>query len=284
MRGLRYSKVDAEAAAKASRQPQVVKDATTPPPASNLGNTLFGVSGAASTAPKNPFASSASSTTSSNPFGAGAANLFAKPASPSASITSDLSQTFAEKAHIGTAPAPTKASQGPVEPWPGTSSFPQPYPSYFVDADKEFLDPEPADVPQQTRVEEVETEAGGSTSDDKAAFESTMDKTFQKFADRVGQNPEQILRYEFGGQPLLYSKKDAVGKAWPRVPRCSKCGGQRQFELQLTPHAITELEAEDDSFEGMDWGTIILAVCGNDCEGWAEEWVGVQWEELAKTA
>lgn len=108
-----------------------------------------------------------------------------------------------------------------------------------------------------------------------------MDKTFQRFADRLAQNPEQILRYDFEGQPLLYSNKDAVGSKWPKgVPGCAKCGSERVFELQLTPHAITELEAEDMSLEGMDWGTIVMASCGKDCGGENEEWVGVQWEEL----
>lgn len=135
-----------------------------------------------------------------------------------------------------------------------------------------------------------------------------MDKTFQQFADRLSQNPEQVLRYEFGGQPLLYSKTDAVGKALShtseakvhtssaqngsgvsKLPRCANCGAARVFELQLTPHAISELEADDMGVDGMDWGTIIVGVCSADCTDKAkaldevayfEEWVGVQWEQM----
>ena len=42
----------------------------------------------------------------------------------------------------------------------------------------------------------------------------------------------------------------------------------------------------------MEWGTVILGVCGADCAprgaapgraGYLEEWVGVQWEEVAKS-
>lgn len=200
----------------------------------------------------------------------------------------ELSQTFAEKARIASSNDAPKTPACPMEPWPAQSAFPPAYPSYFIDADKEYLDPEPAAMPQNVRLAEsgeFETSAsgsGGNSADDKAAFDSTMDKLFQKFADRLAQNPEQILRYDFAGQPLLYSKKDAVGSKWPRVlPGCGKCGAERVFELQLTPHAITELEADDLSLEGMDWGTIILASCGADCGGESEEWVGVQWEELA---
>lgn len=153
-------------------------------------------------------------------------------------------------------------------------------------------------------------EGGSSAADDKAAFESSMDKTFQRFADRLAQNPEQVLRYEFEGQPLLYSKTDAVGKLFApamehahaklqttaggrgglKIPSCTNCGSGRVFELQLTPHAITELEADEMSIDGMDWGTVILGVCSADCQepgknegevGYVEEWVGVQWEEIA---
>lgn len=137
-------------------------------------------------------------------------------------------------------------------------------------------------------------------------FESSMDKTFQKFADRLSQNPEQVLRYELAGTPLLYSTTDAVGKlisppsgsgkvstsgGASRIPKCTNCGADRTFEVQLTPHAITVLEEEELSLEGMEWGTIIMAVCSKDCSpkdvgdgkvGYLEEWAGVQWEELQK--
>jgi len=78
------------------------------------------------------------------------------------------------------------------------------------------------------------------------------------------------------------------------------------FELQLTPHAIVELEAEEEGAatgagDGMEWGTVVLGVCERDCYGRAgadggdddedggavryyEEWVGVQWEELVVRA
>jgi pre-rRNA-processing protein TSR4 len=160
---------------------------------------------------------------------------------------------------------------------------------------------------------DIDIEGSGSSGgkEDKEVFESSIDKTFQKFADRLGQNPEQVLRYEFKGKPLLYSDTDPVGKLLAAhsenasssnakvttsssrtgsgLPRCQTCGADRVFEAQLTPHAITELEAQDMSVDGMEWGTIILGVCSKDCKpadvsegevGYVEEWVGVQWEEM----
>ncbi len=154
---------------------------------------------------------------------------------------------------------------------------------------------------------EIDTEGSSTKDDENDAFESTIDKTFQRFADRLAQNPEQVLRYEFGGTPLLYSKSDAVGKIFThspaeassskvktmsqgngRIRQCPNCGSARVFELQLVPQAIAELEVEEEGLEGMEWGTVLLGVCERDCGergvkdgdvGWVEEWVGVQWEE-----
>jgi pre-rRNA-processing protein TSR4 len=154
-------------------------------------------------------------------------------------------------------------------------------------------------------VDSSEGSSSGGGREDKEVFESTMDSAFQRFADRVGQNPEQCIRYEFGGQPLLYSKADGVGqllqasdrmnvgeKVQSRgkgIPRCQNCGAGRLFEVQLMPHVIEELELEEGGLDGMDWGTIIVGVCEVDCQergvepgeaGYVEEWAGVQWEEL----
>lgn len=70
------------------------------------------------------------------------------------------------------------------------------------------------------------------------------------------------------------------------MPRCGNCAAQRAFEVQVMPRAIVELEGEDEGgLEGMEWGTVVLGVCGGDCAvvgtgvGYVEEWVGVQWEE-----
>lgn len=302
----------------------------------SLGTAIFGGSSiGSSNESKNPFSISATSSTlnpfstasvtaTSNPFSG--SSLAAKPpqtptqpaSSPSTNIDT-LSETFASKVRVSSV-ATSQSSQSlePPTPWPPQSSFPPPYPRYHLDADYETLTPEAtSSVPNSARIDNdfdlPESSNGTSNSkEDKDAFESSLDRTFQKFADRLAQNPEQILRYEFRGQPLLYSKSDAVGKMLaphqthtgdgPRVqkkgaaaasgmPKCVNCSADRVFEAQLTPQAIAELEAEEMGLEGMDWGTVILGVCGSDCVpngtkiedgqvGWVEEWVGVQWEEV----
>ncbi|KAF8866081.1 hypothetical protein BDZ45DRAFT_720241 [Acephala macrosclerotiorum] len=289
-------------------------------PATNLGEALFGAkpstnsasanpfSTSASAAPLNPFASP-SSNTSSNPFAAArlpANELPAKPAQPPFT-TADLPKTFASALSLNN-DTPKFGPPPPPEPWPQESDTPSAYPQYYLaDADYETLDKvEEPQIPTQT----MDLDEGGGLSsqkEDKDVYESTIDKTFQKFADRLAQNPEQVIRYEFRGEPLLYSKHDAVGKLLAgsgkenkkvttssvngsKFPRCTNCGAGRVFEVQLTPHAIMELERDEMSLDGMEWGTIIAAVCEMDCQqkgldyygtvGYVEEWAGVQWEEL----
>ncbi|KAI0205880.1 hypothetical protein F4808DRAFT_447821 [Astrocystis sublimbata] len=322
---------------------------------SNLGETLFGAKtlGGGASGAANPFATGGASA-SSNPF-ASASNPFSNaPSKPAAEPPSndtqptsesetkakteaqkteedvkELPKTFAETLSLNNNdnnPSTPPTPQTPPEPWPPEASQPKPYPvSYLSDAEFETLDPTPLPIPQATRMDIDDTSGSGSGSggggggkEDKEVFESAMDAAFQRFADRLEQNPEQCIRYEFAGAPLLYSKTDAVGKALAPapsqqpegtgvtvvssaaagggtkgMPRCPNCGGARTFEVQLCPHAITELEADELSLEGMDWGTIIVGVCERDCQarhveegqvGYLEEWTGAQWEEMGSAA
>ena len=212
-----------------------------------------------------------------------------------ASEEKSLSKTFAETVSLNN-PQATEPKPAPApEPWPSEKELPAAYPiSYLADADYETLDPTPPPVSQATMQMDIDDGAGASGSgggkEDRDVFESSMDADFQKFADRLAQNPEQVIRYEYAGQPLLYSKTDSVGQMLSKggMPRCGNCGSGRVFEVQLTPEAIAELEKEETGLDGMDWGTVIVGVCGADCqpggvdEGVAvyiEEFAGVQWEE-----
>lgn len=314
VRGVRVWEDDGSAA-EAPKEKEAKKEEAPKPkepeqPKPRLGDALFGGGGAGAgsgganpfSSNANPFSSSSGGAAGANPFGANpfssqpasAAAAAAPAPTPTPAATDkaakELPKTFAETLSINS--PKTEAVRPPApEPWPAESAQPRAYPTlYLADADYETLDPEPADMPLPANARIEDADAPEPSAADKEAFESAMDTTFQKFADRLAQNPEQVIRYEFGGAPLLCSKKDAVGQAVGKgaLPRCGSCGGRRTFEVQLTPHAITELEADDLSLEGMEWGTVIVGVCERDCvpgyleqgePGYVEEWAGVQWEE-----
>ncbi|PNY23420.1 20S rRNA accumulation protein 4 [Tolypocladium capitatum] len=295
-----------EAAAQAEARPEDKETRELQEPGNDgpgLGEALFGAKALGGGAARgNPFSTNAnpfsSSSGSGNPFSSAPASsndpFASRPAkdTPSDTTTQSLSKTFAETLSLN---APPSQPPPPPEPWPEAASQPRPYPVlYLAGADYETLDPTPPDaaIPANARVEDAD--APEPSLLDREAFESAMDAAFQKFADRLAQNPDQVIRYEFAGAPLLYSKTDAVGDRLSGkggMPGCANCGGRRVFEVQLTPNAIAELEADELSLEGMEWGTIIVGVCEKDCvprqtekgkTGYLEEWVGVQWEELSK--
>ncbi|KAK3998001.1 TCP-1/cpn60 chaperonin family-domain-containing protein [Cladorrhinum sp. PSN332] len=318
IRGLRISP-EAVAAAAAAKEAKAKEVAAPAPKAAEagIGEALFGVkpatsgrtnpfaSPSASSAPSNPFAPKGASAVSSNPF-APAKPVAAEPPLPAEAqkdAEEKLTKTFAGTLSLNNPQASTSAPPPAREPWP--EALPEPYPvRWIADAEYETLDTQPAPLPHaNTQVMDIDSNdasSSGGGKEDKEVFESSHDSVFQKFADRIGQNPDQCIRYELNGQPLLYSKNDAVGKLLysgsekvgpvKGIPRCNNCGSGRVFEVQLAPHAIQELESEIEDMDGMDWGTIIVGVCDKDCQekgveggeaGYVEEWAGVQWEELS---
>ncbi|KAJ1737108.1 hypothetical protein LPJ72_000780 [Coemansia sp. Benny D160-2] len=47
---------------------------------------------------------------------------------------------------------------------------------------------------------------------EQAVLPKGMDAAFSRFATVVGQNPEQVIRYQHGGIPLLYSLQDSAAR------------------------------------------------------------------------
>ncbi|KAI1609609.1 programmed cell death protein 2 [Exophiala viscosa] len=284
---------------KKGKQPEQVE---TKKATQDLGAALFGGSGPSpSMNGANPFSTSSTSTQSqANPFSSlgSPSGLAAKPPQRPGDEIQPPTESFADKLRITTKPESSGKEKEPSEAWPDNSQFPPAFTSFYLDAYPEELEKEQAtDSKAESSKIQYDTEEGGSGAGfEKDTFESSLDKTFQKFSDRVAQNPEQVLRYEFKGEPLLYSGSDGVasrfvvphGKsgAVRGMPRCESCGAQRAFELQLVPGLIYELEKDEamDLEDGMEWGTVIVGTCVNNCGvpgqvSFREEWVGVQWEE-----
>ncbi|KAI7825795.1 programmed cell death protein 2 [Kickxella alabastrina] len=121
---------------------------------------------------------------------------------------------------------------------------------------------------------------GDEWSDEKyerSAQPKGTDAGFERFVCVTSQNPEQVMRYQFCGEPLLYTKQDAVaqqlgiqaddandsdesdgdvddgdavdlvprlrrrGYSAENLPRCEHCGGRRVFECQLMPALLLVL-------------------------------------------
>lgn len=85
---------------------------------------------------------------------------------------------------------------------------------------------------------------------------------FRQFQKRIAEYPDQILRYNRGGEPLLISSKNVP--AAHSIPKCS-CGAERKFEFQIMPQILNYLEQEETLEEGLDFGTILIYTCPKNC-------------------
>ena len=119
------------------------------------------------------------------------------------------------------------------------------------------------------------------------------DALFNRFRRRIAHNPEQVVRYERGGEELWVGR-EGQGEGGGGV--CEACGGRRVFELQVLPQLLYYLEreeggvrgeGEDDRLaamrawkEGLDWGSLFVYTCEQSCgngeEEYRKEWVHLQ--------
>lgn len=127
--------------------------------------------------------------------------------------------------------------------------------------------------------EEMETfktlEAEGKTGSLKEVSEEELekhvdfkvDKVFSHFKKQISTYPEQIIRYERGGKPLLIAKEPTPES----IPPCEHCGSARQFEFQIMPQTLVVLKEAD-----VDWGVLLVYTCKNSCtnsSGYKREFV-----------
>ncbi|XP_066149738.1 programmed cell death protein 2-like [Euwallacea fornicatus] len=104
------------------------------------------------------------------------------------------------------------------------------------------------------------------------------DKMFHHFLTRIKSNPEQILRYNREGAPLLlYPLHDQIGV-------CKYCKKELIFEFQLIPTLISKLRLSCDPphCNRLDFGTVLIYTCRDCCwepnDSFKEETVIVQRE------
>ncbi|CAH6719254.1 20S rRNA accumulation protein 4 [[Candida] jaroonii] len=180
------------------------------------------------------------------------------------------------------------------------------YPGYFVFVEKEKFKKQGLD-PELEKYKDLidnnsinEEDVGPSSKVNLNPQQSKIanmldDKFFETFSNTVQYNPGQVLRFDLGGKPLLYNGKDKVAKAFTTSPfnipaPAINPSSSRQFELQLMPKTIIDLERDEiNIMDGMSWGTIIVCTDVEDYVppeyfdenhvAYVEEYCGVQWEE-----
>jgi pre-rRNA-processing protein TSR4 len=111
-----------------------------------------------------------------------------------------------------------------------------------------------------------------------------------QFYQRILRVPNQCMRYAYGSNPLLPPSKLLNSKSTNNsnknrkqkkktnvvikhdVPKCSKCNGNRLFEMQLMPSLLSTIE-DAGYTNNMSWETILIYSCENSCKNSYEEHV-----------
>lgn len=83
-----------------------------------------------------------------------------------------------------------------------------------------------------------------------------IDKAFSNFKKQIASDPDQIVRYDRGGDPLLIAKHPIP----ENIPPCEYCNSERQFELQIMPQMLSVLNETQ-----LDWGVLLVYTCKNSC-------------------
>ncbi|KAH8261514.1 hypothetical protein KR044_010546 [Drosophila immigrans] len=99
--------------------------------------------------------------------------------------------------------------------------------------------------------------------------EASEDKAFKQFRKQTAAEPEQIVRYKRGGEPLWIADTEAtIAAQLEALPNCRHCQGALQFEFQIMPQMLVQLK--DDS---LDWGVVAVYSCASSCRinGYVEE-------------
>ncbi|KAF9985383.1 hypothetical protein BGZ75_003055 [Mortierella antarctica] len=295
-------------------KPAIATPAANPfaaPGAFDMGNALFGGAGGGF---NNPFASSSTS-----------ANPFAPPPGFGAGSQTSTAKSFADVTSPSLPKEDEPASESGDEEeaveeetsWPDHPPAFSPHYLYITEEVLEDSSSVDDEISQRyshflaleegvnNNSDDDEPQGGATWSGEayeKASLPKGVDKAFKKFTERVQAWPDQCVRYDFPGIPLLFSFSDPTARmllppnaiqhtkhttpSAHRIPKCPACKGPRGFEFQLMPNLLSLLDvtskkylSEDEKkslrerkgaqvFDiGMEWGTILVYSCIEDCFG-----------------
>ncbi|KAJ2553689.1 hypothetical protein EV175_002849 [Coemansia sp. RSA 1933] len=80
---------------------------------------------------------------------------------------------------------------------------------------------------------------------ERAVLPKGTDSAFSRFATVVGHNSEQVMRYQYGGVPLLYSMQDSVAKMLV-ASKSQQSQKPRPDTKAKYPNTGKDYESEDD--------------------------------------
>lgn len=111
---------------------------------------------------------------------------------------------------------------------------------------------------------DIEQKSGEDNEHYEKAEATHGDQAFRKFHKRIQYCPQQCLRYERSGSPLLISGRKEQQPP-EEIPLCPFCKGARVFEMQLMPALVHVLHRSSPVAEHLDFGTVLVYTCSGSC-------------------
>ncbi|KAJ6233045.1 programmed cell death protein 2-like [Anaeramoeba flamelloides] len=116
--------------------------------------------------------------------------------------------------------------------------------------------------------------------EDFGDFSENKQDLFDNFIERIQLSPEQLLRYQFDGKPILASPFSIQ-----KVPKCS-CGAKRIFEMQIVSSMRSQIGKylSAKQLEKLEFVNVMVFSCSDSCSkklknGICQEHIHVQTEE-----
>ncbi|KAJ6229535.1 programmed cell death protein 2-like [Anaeramoeba flamelloides] len=128
--------------------------------------------------------------------------------------------------------------------------------------------------------EDEDEEEEEDDEEDFGDFSENKQDLFDNFIERIQLSPEQLLRYQFDGKPILASPFPIQ-----KVPKCS-CGAKRIFEMQIVSSMRSQIGKylSPKQLEKLEFVNVMVFSCSNSCSkklknGICKEYIHVQTEE-----
>jgi len=115
---------------------------------------------------------------------------------------------------------------------------------------------------------EKEGKTGNMSAEELAKYtgdSKSEDKNLRLFKKAIKSAPDQVIRYQRGGQAPLWVSTENLPPG--KIPSCDYCGADRKFEFQIMPQMLNylKLDAGIDQ-ESVDWGTLAIYTCETSCD------------------
>lgn len=145
-------------------------------------------------------------------------------------------------------------------------------PFYYIVIDNEDIIIDEAKIYEEKKLkgkvrqlEAIDEDDDGSDGNKrpKENYENTPDiehgdVVFYKFQQKIRYAPDQIIRYDWSGQPLILTK--LTGN---QPSTCRYCQSPLIFEFQLMPALVNFLKIDNQT--ALEFGTVIVYTCSKNC-------------------